>query len=157
MTYGDGKFIFRWEQTRERKLRNEFGDGKYMFAGEKICSRGKGRKHLEKQNMLFAEEKNNWEGKGGSFTRGQSIRMIFCKRLVHLDDHLQDLVNPDDHLKEAGRSRRSFARGWSIQMIICKRLVDPNDHLQEACQSGLFICKRPVDPDDHLQEDGPSG
>ena len=59
-TFGDGKYVFfRGEQNRERKLRNEFGDGKYIFAGEKICSRGKGVKYLEKENMPFAAEKIN--------------------------------------------------------------------------------------------------
>ena len=48
-------------------MMNMFGDRKYLFAGEKINSRGKRGKHLEKENVFFAEVKNNGEGKGGSF------------------------------------------------------------------------------------------
>ena len=39
---------------------------------------------------FFAEGKNDGEGKGGSFARGQSIWMIICKVLVNLDDHFQE-------------------------------------------------------------------
>ena len=60
-----------------------------FFAGEKINSKGKGRKYLEKENVFFAEEKNNREGKAGSFARGWSIWMIICRGAVHPDDHLQ--------------------------------------------------------------------
>ena len=35
-----------------------------FFAEENVNSRGKGRKYLEKENMFFAEEKNNEERKG---------------------------------------------------------------------------------------------
>ena len=54
--------------------------------------------------FFFAEEKNNREGKGGSFARGRSIQMIICKRLVDPYDHLQEPVHLDDHLQEAGPS-----------------------------------------------------
>ena len=40
-------------KTEKEKLRNIFGDRTTFFAGEKINSRGKGGKHLEKGNMLF--------------------------------------------------------------------------------------------------------
>ena len=43
---------------------------------------------------IFVEEKNNGEGKGGSFARGGSSQMIICKRPV----------DPEDHLQEAGPS-----------------------------------------------------
>ena len=48
---------------------------------------GKGGKYLEKENVFFAEEKNN--GKGGSFARGWSMQIIIFKRSVLLDDYLQ--------------------------------------------------------------------
>ena len=67
-----------------------------MFsAAQKINSREKGGKYLEKENIFFAEEKSNGEEKGGSFARGWSIQMIVCKRPFH----------PDDHLQKAGPSR----------------------------------------------------
>ena len=40
----------------------------------------------------------------GSFTRGQFIQMIVCKRPVYPDDHLQEAHPPDDHLQEASPS-----------------------------------------------------
>ena len=65
-----------------------------MFsAAQKINSRGKGGRYLEKE-FFFAKEKNNGEGKGGLFARGHSFQMIICKRPDH----------PDDHLQEAGQS-----------------------------------------------------
>ena len=69
-------------------MRNIVGDKKYVFfAGEKVNSRGKGGRYLEKE-FFFAKEKNNGEGKGGLFARGHSFQMIICKRLVNPDDHL---------------------------------------------------------------------
>ena len=87
-------YFFRGEQNLERKMRNIFGDRKQVFfAGERINSRGKGC-IFGHGKYVFVEEKNNREGKGGSVARGRSIQMIICKRLV----------NPDDHLQEAGQS-----------------------------------------------------
>ena len=61
-----------------------------MFpAAQKINSRGKGGKYLEKENIFFAEEKNNGEEKGGSFARDWSIQMIVFKRPFHPDENLQ--------------------------------------------------------------------
>ena len=65
--------------------------------------------------MFFAEEKNNREGKRGSFARGWSIWMIICKS--------QSIL-------------MIICQRWLIQTIICKRPVDANDYLQEAGPSG---------------------
>ena len=51
-----------------------------------------------------------------------ALRIIICKRLAPLDDHLQ----------EAGPSGSSFARGRPFRMSICKRPVPLDHHLQEA-------------------------
>ena len=64
------------------------------FAGEKIDSRERGGKYLEKESTFFVERKNNVEGKGGSFARGRSIPMIICN----------GQVDPEDYLQEAGQS-----------------------------------------------------
>ena len=128
--------FFRGEQQRERKWGNIFGDQKYVIAVEKIDSRGK--RYLEKVSR---------KGKGGSFAKGRSIRMIICKRPAYLDDHLQ----------EASPPKRSFARGWWIWIIICKRSSHPDDHLQNADPSRMIICERLVHHNDHLQEVSQSG
>ena len=60
----------------------------YFSAKKKVNGEGKGGKCLEKENVFFAEEKNN--GKGESFTRGWSMQMIIFKRSVLLDDYLQE-------------------------------------------------------------------
>ena len=41
-----------------------------FFVEEKINSRGKKGKCLEKENIFFAEDENNGEGKGRSFAKG---------------------------------------------------------------------------------------
>ena len=39
----------------------------------------------------------------------------------------KNLVDPDDHLQEAGPSGWLFAKGWSLQIIVCKRPAPPDD------------------------------
>ena len=65
-----------------------FFEGKRLIVEEK------------KENVFFAEEKNNGEGKGGSFARSRSIRIIISKRLVDPDDHFKRPVDRNDHLQE---------------------------------------------------------
>ena len=102
-----------------------------------------------------------WFARGGpsgwSFARSRPLLMIFCKRLVPLDDHMQ----------ETGPTGWSFAGGSPHWMMICKRLAPLDDHLQDTGHSGwsfakdwflwMIISKRPATPEDHLQEAGPSG
>ena len=57
--------------------------------------------------------------------------MIFWKRLLH----------PDDHLQKASPTWWSFARGQSILMIICKRPIHPDDHLQDAGTSSWSFAR----------------
>ena len=66
----------------------------------------------EEKYVFFAEENNNGEGKGGSFARGRSIRMIICKRPV----------NPDGHLQEACPSLVVVCR-WLLFFVGCLLLV----------------------------------
>ena len=54
----------------------------------------------EEKYVFFAEEKNNGEGKGGSFARSRSIRIIISKRLVDPDDHFKRPVAWNDRLQE---------------------------------------------------------
>ena len=84
-------------------LLEKTGKVKYLEAenmflvGERINIKGKGgeKEIWRRKIFLFVDEKNNREGKGGSFLRGQLIQKIICKRPVDLNDHLQ----------EAGQSR----------------------------------------------------
>ena len=71
-----------------------------------------------------------------SFSRGQSLRMIICKRLSSSNDHFQ----------WADPLGWSVARGQCLRMIICKRR-----------SFWIIICKRPFPSDDHLQEASPFG
>ena len=65
-----------------------FFEGKRLIVEEK------------KENVFFAEEKNNGEGKGGSFARSWSIRIFISKRPVDPDDHFKRPVDRNDHLQE---------------------------------------------------------
>ena len=63
--------LFFPRRTKPGKKNEEFIWIRKIFflQGEKIISRGKRGKYLEKEKF-FAEEKNNGEGKGGPFARG---------------------------------------------------------------------------------------
>ena len=54
--------------------------------------------------MFLAGEKINRGGKGKKW--GRKIYFLLKRRIMEKEkeDHLQDPVDPDDHLQEAGRS-----------------------------------------------------
>ena len=89
---GEGKCIFSVQsKTGKEKWGTFLRTNNIFFARDKINIEGKGGECLEKEKMyFFAKEKNNREEKGGPFARGQSIQMIICKIPVHPDDHLQE-------------------------------------------------------------------
>ena len=65
---------------------------------------------LTKKSSFYGTNQSN--GDGWSFLRGQSLQMIICKRLDHLDMSICKLpVPPDDHLQVAESSEWSFASG----------------------------------------------
>ena len=66
---------------RRRKRGNEkiFGEGKYSFSGEERKNReGKGGKYLERENILFAEEKKNGKEKEENIS-GRKRRKLLDK------------------------------------------------------------------------------
>ena len=64
--FGIGKYVFLWRRLKAEK-ENIF------FAVEKKNGEGKGGKYLEKENIFFAEEKKNGEGKGGKYLGMENI------------------------------------------------------------------------------------
>ena len=68
--------------------------GNMLFEGKRLIVEEK------KETVFSAEEKNKGEGKGGSFARSRSIRIIIFERLVDPDDHFKRPVDRNDHLQE---------------------------------------------------------
>ena len=62
-------------------------------------------------------------GEGWSFVRGQSLRMVICKRPDPPDDHLQKTVSSRWSFARAGSSRWSFASGRIFRMKICHHVI----------------------------------
>ena len=61
--FGEGKYIFSEEnKTGKEKWRTNLETKNMFFVGEKVKSRGKGGKCLEKINIWIVEAKKNGEG-----------------------------------------------------------------------------------------------
>jgi len=87
------KIYFFQRRAKPGKKTEEYVWGKKCFLkGRRITAEEKEENIWRTKICFFAKEKNNGEGKGGSFARGQSIQMIICKRPVDRDDHLQEVV-----------------------------------------------------------------
>ena len=60
--------FFQRRRKLGKEMRNVFGDGKCVFFAKEKINRKK------RMISIFVEEKNNGEGKGGSFARGRPAR-----------------------------------------------------------------------------------